>query len=351
MDEAQSKLDHVIKISRVHMYKPIQIAEILHHDRVTATIDFDNLETYRNRSKEWRDQVTKRLLGRASTSSQKFQDNLFDENATPPRVLKVLANANTRTKGSVEAYIYRKFAERLSVIRKLSDYLDSKDEKDFRLSEFLERFRKEAGLRRSTDKAYEIVVFALFETLVEILEARVTLTINPDMRPIVQEFTEFSQILLGITVDRLEVTTQAKLFRAGATNAADRGLDMWANFGPAVQVKYLSLDEEATEELVEQISADNIVVVCKDADAVPALNLLNQIGWGERLRGIITQSQLGLWYEKALRGTYSAEMASKLIRYLRNEFDNEFPAAKDLDSFLKERGYDTANSNEWLNGS
>ena len=32
-------------------------------------------------------------------------------------------------------------------------------------------------------------------------------------------------------------------------NAADRGLDMWANFGPAIQVKHLTLDESAVREI------------------------------------------------------------------------------------------------------
>ena len=49
--EARKSLDAVIRKSRVHLYKPIQIAEILYHDRVYHDVDLNDLETYRNRSK------------------------------------------------------------------------------------------------------------------------------------------------------------------------------------------------------------------------------------------------------------------------------------------------------------
>ncbi len=55
--EAKNELDLIIKKSRVHLYKPIQIAEILYCARTQANLEIDltDLETYRNRSKKWRD--------------------------------------------------------------------------------------------------------------------------------------------------------------------------------------------------------------------------------------------------------------------------------------------------------
>lgn len=84
MNDAKDALDRVIRKSRVHLYKPIQIAEILYNHRVNEEFDLLDLESYRNRSKKWRDSVSKTVIGRVSASSQKFQDNLFDENALPP---------------------------------------------------------------------------------------------------------------------------------------------------------------------------------------------------------------------------------------------------------------------------
>ena len=80
MDNRATKrsLDTVIGKARIHLYKPIQIAEILYRDRVVGDIELKDLETYRMQSRKWRDEVCMRILGRSSTSSARFQDNLFD---------------------------------------------------------------------------------------------------------------------------------------------------------------------------------------------------------------------------------------------------------------------------------
>ena len=62
--KAKEALDTLIRKSRVHLYKPIQIGEILYHSRVYNDVDLDDLESYRKTSKHWRDEVTKVLLGR-----------------------------------------------------------------------------------------------------------------------------------------------------------------------------------------------------------------------------------------------------------------------------------------------
>ena len=40
------------------------------------------------------------------------------------------------------------------------------------------------------------------------------------------------------------------MYRVGVTNASDRGMDMWANFGLAIQIKHLSLSQELAEHIV-----------------------------------------------------------------------------------------------------
>ena len=50
-EQALNALDKIIQKSRIHFYKPIQIAEILYHDRVYHDVDLASLETYRTRSK------------------------------------------------------------------------------------------------------------------------------------------------------------------------------------------------------------------------------------------------------------------------------------------------------------
>ena len=70
---AKKSLDTVINKGRVHLYKPIQIAEILHWDRTAGGIDLEDLETYRTASRKWRNSVSLKLVGRISTSSARYQ--------------------------------------------------------------------------------------------------------------------------------------------------------------------------------------------------------------------------------------------------------------------------------------
>ena len=50
--DAKNSLDKIISKSRVHFYKPIQIAEILYKIRTEKSINPLNLEEYRNESKK-----------------------------------------------------------------------------------------------------------------------------------------------------------------------------------------------------------------------------------------------------------------------------------------------------------
>ena len=60
---AQDAIDSIIKKSRVHFYKPIQIAEILFQHRTQVKIRLEQLEDYRNVSKKWRDKITQKFQG------------------------------------------------------------------------------------------------------------------------------------------------------------------------------------------------------------------------------------------------------------------------------------------------
>jgi type II restriction enzyme len=100
-------LDKVIDKARVHLYKPIQIAEILYRDRTEGDIVLSDIDTYRTASRKWRDLICITFLGRTSTSSARYQDDLFNDNAIPPNVLSILGEENKLKNGIVEAYIYR----------------------------------------------------------------------------------------------------------------------------------------------------------------------------------------------------------------------------------------------------
>lgn len=341
-------LDKIIRKSRVHLYKPIQIAEILYHDRVYHDVDLNDLETYRNRSKKWRDEISRPLLGRISTSSARFQDNLFEENALPPQVITVLGEENRRTGGAVEAYIYRQFHTKHDQMEKALDVCLMATREDFDVKAFLDAFWQEPGLKRSLDKIYEIVVYALFSALVEEMELQVTVSVPEEKLAVLTEFSDFARKVMCLEPAKLTHTEQARVFRVGVTNAADRGLDMYSNWGPAIQIKHMSLDVELAQNIVESISSDRIVIVCKDAEKDIILSLLTQIGWKSRIQSVVTENELVDWYEKALRGVYAEQIGEKLLRGLRQEIAREFPSVKELPEVLKARRYEQITDPYWV---
>ena len=348
-EQAKKALDALIRKSRVHLYKPIQIAEILHYARANpGSIDLANLEDYRNPSKKWRNDVSLVLLGRVSTSSARFQDDLFNDNAIPPDILVALGKENMRTKGAVEAYIYGQFTNRYSQLSDALNYALSATRNDFSINVFIDAFRHEAGLRRSIDKVYEIVVYALFTTLVSALELQVEISINAEKEMLLSEFSNFAKMVMCLDIDNMTKTQDAKVYRVGVTNAADRGLDMCSNWGLAIQIKHLSLSEEMAEGIVGSVSSDKVVIVCKDAEEKTILSLFNQIGWRNRIQGIVTESDLQDWYEKALRGTYSADLGDELLSCLCGEIANEFPSVDDMPEVLKNRNYSQIKDTFWV---
>lgn len=347
MQEARAALDAIIRKSRVHLYKPIQIAEILYHARVHRDVDLDDLESYRNASKRWRDEITLPLLGRVCNSSARFQDDLFNENALPPRLIKVLADENKRTKGAVEAYIYSQFTNKYSQLAEALGKCTLATRENFNISTFLSTFRQESGLKRSLDKVFEIIIFSLFTTLVTALRLKVEVSVAAEQLKLLSEFEDFAQMVMGIDTQRAQSQQDAKIFRVGVTNAADRGLDMYSNWGPAIQIKHLTLDVELAESIVTSIASDRIVIVCKDAERDVIVSLLTQIGWRSRIQSVITENNLVVWYEKALRGNYSLQMGDALLKTMRDELKKEFPSISSLPDVLVNRRYERIKNSEW----
>lgn len=346
---AKGSLDKVIDKGRVHLYKPIQIAEILYRDRTEGDITLSDLSTYRTVSRKWRDIVCIRFLGRTSTSSARYQDDVFNDNAIPPSVLAELGKENRNKKGIVEAYIYQKFAQRFSQMSTGLNYSATHNKSNFKLDEFLALFWNEAGLRRSIDKVYEIIVYSLFSALVEALEVSVEVSLNPAKLDILKEFEDFANRVIQLSPKQTSVKLKARINRVGVTNAADRGLDMWANFGLAIQIKHLSLTEELAENIVTSVSADRIVIVCKDSEQQVIVSLLNQIGWKSRIQSIVTESDLLNWYEKALRGKFSKTIGDVVLKNLQDEIMVEFPATDNAEfmKFYNQRGYNKLSDKLW----
>ncbi|MEE1362790.1 MAG: HaeII family restriction endonuclease [Selenomonadaceae bacterium] len=346
---AKSALDNIIKKSRIHLYKPIQIAEILYHDRVYGDIDLSNLETYRTKSKKWRDEISIILLGRKCTSSSRFQDDLFNSNALPPKLISVLGNENRKKDGIVESYIYQRFSNKHEQLYRALDYCLKSDKSVFSVKKFIDSFWKEPGLKRSIDKIYEIIVFALFDTLVDVLNFKVTINVDKTKLHILEDFGDFANKVMCITTTTPFCVQDAHVYRVGVTNAADRGLDMYSNWGPAIQIKHLTLDTELAKDIVNSVSSDKVVIVCKDAEVEIIQSILKQIGWGSHIQSIITESDLILWYDKALKGQFANELGDELLSKLAGEIAEEFPSIDDIPNVIKDRKYNQIKDSFWTN--
>lgn len=344
--QAKDSLDSIIKKARVYWYKPIQIAEILYHNRVVGDANLNDMETYRIASKHWRNEVTSALSNAKSSSSNDYQDGLFLKQM-PQQQLKLLGKENRRTKGAVEAYIYGQFLHNQIQLNKILSYCKTSTTENFDVKYLLDTFLREKGLSRSMDKVYEVIVYALFSTLVETMGMQVEISVDMDKLGILSDFMDFAKMIMGIDVNVRKSKQKARIYRVGVANAADRGLDMYSNWGPAIQIKHLTLDAQKAESIVSEITSDRIVIVCREADASIIALLLGQIGWKNRIQSIVTEKDLVKWYEKALRGKNSPLLGGTLLQKMQEELIKEFPHVKEIPEILVSRNYDDTIYPEW----
>ena len=341
LSEAKTCLDRLIGKARAHLYKPIGIAETLYRHREERTVDLSQLAQYRRRSYEWCQEICHVLYGRRPVLNSRYWDQLFDPGVLPPHILGVLGRENQRQDGIVETYIYGHILDKMAGILQIVNSVRRCAPKAFDLTGFLNQFEGDYRFRRSVDKAYEIVVYALFNTITKYLNATVALSVNPE-GDVLKDFEEFARLVLGVDSAHPEIRQPARLYRVGTANAADAGLDMWANFGPAVQVKHLSLAPSHFDSICTSIQADQIVIVCRSVEAASIEAVLSQVGFRSRIRGVITEIELSRWYKLACGTKYHQTIGKDLLLAILDEMALEFPLtqAERVRTFLAERGYD-----------
>lgn len=172
-----------------------------------------------------------------------------------------------------------------------------------------------------------------------------------EKKEIIEDFEDFACSVLNISLSQQIFQTSGAVHRIGATNAADRGLDIWTNFGVIVQIKHITLKESEARKICDALTADRIVIVCRNSEKRVIESILGQVGWQSRIQSIITKENLVDWYDRALRGRFSAEIGDNLLKILIKEIYNEFPATEkeNFVNFCCERGYDRLPPHEvWL---
>ncbi|GAC1355753.1 MAG: hypothetical protein NVSMB38_36410 [Ktedonobacteraceae bacterium] len=255
-----------------------------------------------------------------------------------PDLLAVLDQENKKNGGAIEKYIYLRFQATQEAVAGIITIVNSADPRTFDVSSLFQAFQSQA-VRRSIDKVYEVVVYSLMETLVVELNAQVTVSVPENKATMLTEFSDLSRILLGLSNGKHKHAMPAHVYRVGITNAADRGLDMWANFGPVIQVKHMSLNPRLARDIVDQVESDNIIVVCTVVEQETIETVLKQTSWIRRVRDIVTQEKLAEWYTRCLRGKHSALLAQHLLDRLSTELKREFSQAAGVVDFIKDRSY------------
>ena len=89
---------------------------------------------------------------------------------------------------------------------------------------------------------------------------------------------------------------------------------MVANFGPAIQVKHLTLDADAIADICDGLTADRIVIVCKDTEVKIVDAVIKQLGLSDRLQGLVTFSDLQTWYKVCLRPQDRKTLGESLLK-------------------------------------
>ncbi len=345
---AREALDTAIHKSRVYLHKPIQIAEILFRHRTEKGWNLSDLESCRNISKSWHDDVSTLLDEHNGTSSQRYAGNRFESNVISTKFLAQLGAINKRDTGLVEAYIYKALETRLSSTHEVYKYLRSSTADSFSLETLVSFFQNRRELRRNTGKLYEIVVYALITTIIRALKAQIALKIRSKDKAILKDFERCIKMVLGIDSEQSKFIFPTTPYRSGRTNDTGNVLDMWANYGQAIQVKYLTLSKELAEDAADKLTTKKIIIVCLDTERKAIESLFRQISFGETLQGIITIDSLDNWYKLCLTKKHRGNFGLNLLRDLRRKFVEEFPPNKTIVPLMKKRGYDKiAMPNNW----
>ena len=94
------------------------------------------------------------------------------------------------------------------------------------------------------------------------------------------------------------------------------------------------------DDIASDITADRIIIVCKECEKDTLVSVLQQFGSAGKIQSVITEDDIDVWYEKALRGQSAELIGDKVLKRLENEIKVEFPSTTEIEEFFATRGYD-----------
>ena len=340
LQEAKAKLDQVIGAARTDFYKPIQIAETLRQRRLGTGVVFAAPATYYNQSLGWRNEVTRKLTGKASSSSQQYQHAVWS--IVDPQALEFLnlENSTSGREGMVERYVYDRYSSKQQLIIGVINYVAEANPQTFSLADLLDRFAAGTGMGSSIDRAYEAISYVLLRTAIQAAGVEVTRTVRWDIHDEAHQLLEAPlQAVAGMLKPGEAVVQPGRLFRGGDVNSADSGLDMWANFGTAVQVKHVAMNAAAIGQLLGKLDASEVVVVCKSITEGDRQVAVEKAAQNHKTLRIVQASDLVQWYDQLCASDGSDNWPSMVLGELTHVLQSEFPQAVRFAEFYAERQY------------
>lgn len=333
-EEGCAALVAALDNGRGHNFKAIQAAEIFFRDRITpGGLNLLDHETYRCASKRWRDEVCERLVGTTSRSNGAWQDMLFSRESTT-EVLAALAPENRRLNGAIEAYIYRHVGAKLLAIAELAAELEQPGKRPFSLTDLLRQCRTDPALRRVVERVYEIVAYAVIDTLVEALGVEVNVDVPADRLALLRD-DRFLATVLGAATSNLPRRMAGRMTRVGLVNAADGGLDLIANFGFRGQVKHADVGGTQLRAFTDCGAGPAETLICRSAQVG------NDAG-ATTPANVISEADLVRWSDLIASGRFGPTAAKALPARIAAELRREFPGCGSdaFLSFMRDRGYD-----------
>jgi hypothetical protein len=336
---AKQKLDTMIQQARGPAYRVITGIELLYRLR-TGEADLRDPSRLARMAPGWVDTMSKTLYGHKAGQNGNYAKHWFGP-MIDSAMLEALAEVNNRTGGNVETYLFFAILAKRNRLAEVRRHLASQPPGALDVAHILARFENDQALKAATGQVYEVVVYALFDVVTTMLGAKVQLILAPPSDDMLRDFDDFCVELLGVPPGQRALEMPARLFRNSTTYGNDGGVDIWANFGPVVQVKHVSLDADAVEEIEGGIYADRIIVVCDDADRRVIEAVTGAVGSDRRIKAIVTKSQIVKWYQTALLPKYSQWTVPGLYNRICEEFDREIPIGERtrFEEVASARGY------------
>lgn len=98
----------------------------------------------------------------------------------------------------------------------------------------------------------------------------------------------------------------------------------------------------SVDKIFEIVVYALFAALLKEANREVLVSVLKQFGSAGQLQRVITEEELEVWYEKALRGQSAESIGDTVLQKLANEIKVEFPSTTAVfDDFLDERCYNS----------